>query len=1455
MPKGRLDVGLPTRKGPARLIAERLSYDFARRSVAAQGVSLYAPNGERIARAASIQLKAPDSHSATYRIRAAGIEALLERQADGRWKHFDLLPEPQEKRAETPLELTIESAKIGLLDRTASQPQVIQVTARNLRVDGSGSRWLANGQAKIAGYGSVEGLVRISPEVGVGFNVAATGLEASGLLKAVQGNLETRKVAALKSYAAESAIVSGSFRGHVSPRGALAFEAEGRADATGLNLKGSRVARISFVGSANESSLSGAVQGEVSGGQAALGVKLSWADGFQAAGTFSVQAGGTGRIPRWASAYLPKELKVGRSQFNGWFRLDKTGRVTVDGTLRANEAQWDGERLAGATASLHVDPELVLISDLNGKWMGGQLEGNIGVLLRRSEIRGAFKASRVNLGLGAKRIGGPNLNGWANLTAMLTGRFGRPVVDIRSQATASVSVYGSPQVFLGNIEFAGRYSAGKLTIQRFVAAGRNGVFVAKGLIDVGTSQMNLHLDGNGVKLAEFSPDLSGTGLFRIDVTGTPNRPTAKGRAEVVGAEIMGYGIPFAAGTVRWDANGVLVRELMAVKGATTARGYLSWNSHDRQLDGELAISDVILSDWLGDGASGSLTVPRAIVRGTLDNPFVSARGEGANIVMSGVRVDRASFDIQALRNMVFVREMTLATGEGQTKASGYLELTGASGVLSGEAKHLPLGRLLPGGGDALSIEGFLDGSFITKLNGSFLHTLTSSGFVRDVSVNGALLGSGEWKAQRLGGLWTASLTVGQIDRFIEVSLPYFSENDLTLRGTMTAYNLDAATVVQALKRYLPRDAQLTQRLDTLQGDVGLSAEVAIDQGNLSVSIDNASVERLALDKQELGTLSLRASRSGSRWDIRDLTWRMADQRASVTGIIDEKGDLALDGELFNLRGRVLRVLFPDMPNLRGSIDLFSFSASGPTRHPTIQASLQASNVGLADDSVKPEDRVTTDVNIGSLLVQDGSIKAEGWLFYKGIRGEIRADLPLRYPFEIPEGQPIHGSLTLATNQLEAFTQYVPAISSKTTGQITGGLTLSGSIDKPVLYGDINLDAPIVALEGVDTFFKNVKTELRLRDNTASVDAVAEADRGGSVEFSSTLKKFDWTSLVDSPTRFLSAPIEGFINIKDAKIHHNANKYGAISLVADGKLRISGSMRSPLLQSDRIALKELNGTAPSEFSQQADTARPEIDPRFDVRFDVLSGAKAKAANAEVYIYGNGNLSGSLYRPLLTANFALSKGSLKLPNARIQLREGGSMRFAYRVDQEGLGQARLDVDLQGSTNVAALRFGDTVERYAIDLQMRGDILEAGQLQITAQSNPPDLSRERILDILGQGEFFQGLAQGNQSAIASFALPTFLDPVTSQIAKNFGLEYLMVEYDLQKRTTLTAARTLGNGFTLMGRRQVSPAAFGQELFEVKLSYRLPFNIAALRSFTLSLGSDQDNPWKFSVEYGKRF
>jgi hypothetical protein len=189
--------------------------------------------------------------------------------------------------------------------------------------------------------------------------------------------------------------------------------------------------------------------------------------------------------------------------------------------------------------------------------------------------------------------------------------------------------------------------------------------------------------------------------------------------------------------------------------------------------------------------------------------------------------------------------------------------------------------------------------------------------------------------------------------------------------------------------------------------------------------------------------------------------------------------------------------------------------------------------------------------------------------------------------------------------------------------------------------------------------------------------------------------------------------------------------------------------------------------------------------------------------------------------------------------------------------------VEVDLIGRTQVTAQSFTGIVERYDITLTIRGDLLSENGLQLRAQSDPPDLSSDRILAILGQGDVFANRTGENfradrqlQSALLGLALPYFAGSLTEQFASRLGLDYLNVEYNQFDQFSLTAAITLGRDLVISGRRQISSPLPGERLkYDLRLSYRPPFRSRALRRFTFSLGTDQDRPWKVSVEYGIKF
>jgi hypothetical protein len=240
-----------------------------------------------------------------------------------------------------------------------------------------------------------------------------------------------------------------------------------------------------------------------------------------------------------------------------------------------------------------------------------------------------------------------------------------------------------------------------------------------------------------------------------------------------------------------------------------------------------------------------------------------------------------------------------------------------------------------------------------------------------------------------------------------------------------------------------------------------------------------------------------------------------------------------------------------------------------------------------------------------------------------------------------------------------------------------------------------------------------------------------------------------------------------------------------------------------------------------------------------------------------------LTGNLASPNLVSNLEVARGNVRLPNARITIEPGGTLVVTYRAGTGGTTVSRVEVDLVGRTQITAQSFTGIVERYDVTLTIRGDLLAENGLQLTAQSDPNDLSSDKILAILGQGEVFANRPGENfradrqlQSALLGLALPYFAGSVTEQLASKLGLDYLNIEYNSFDQFSVTGAISLGRDFVLSGRRQISSPLPGEKLkYDVRLSYRPPFRSKALRRFTFSVGTDQDRPWKVSVEYGIRF
>ncbi len=288
------------------------------------------------------------------------------------------------------------------------------------------------------------------------------------------------------------------------------------------------------------------------------------------------------------------------------------------------------------------------------------------------------------------------------------------------------------------------------------------------------------------------------------------------------------------------------------------------------------------------------------------------------------------------------------------------------------------------------------------------------------------------------------------------------------------------------------------------------------------------------------------------------------------------------------------------------------------------------------------------------------------------------------------------------------------------------------------------------------------------------------------------------------------------------------------------------------------------SVPSISSQPGTSSTPIVDPRFNIDVNLVKPGHITTSLAAIDLSGHGHIGGSLSEPDASATLAVVKGDLRLPGGQVHLEPGGTVRPTYQADASGTPVAHVMVDLLGTGHVTAVRNGDLAERYDIHLDVMGDLLLPDQVVFSATSDPPDLTQDQILALLGRTDLLTALGSGGsysqgersfQTAAFGYAIPSLLDPLTAKLAADLGLDYISVEYNALDQTSLLAAKTLGHGFSIQARRQISEATFGFPLsYDYRLVYQLPLGSRLVRRFSLFFGRDELTEWKLGFQYGQR-
>lgn len=1477
-PAGPIDeFELATPGGKVFVHLDSYSIDLQNNRGLFRGLIVHGPDRAILASAGELIVDPliPVGDGSAAKVHVRNVFARVVLDSTGQPAALKLLPESDDEPSTSAFAVQVENARVEFVGTGTKTPWRAVAQIGTLTANGADGRWIASADTHWGTEGDVF-VVASADDRGLSLKGTFDQWQAAPFLAYYAQTDAGRDLTGLDKLRAASMTATGPVHASLPQEGPFALWANLEVSGRNVRYEEMHADALEADGVATHRGFEGVLVANEGPNKVTFEGAALWEADFEAAGKLAVSTPSPRRLPLWIARSIPPDLDFQDGTFDGWLRW-KDDQPHVQGRVTAKHALWGAEALTEPTLDIDADTKVLSARVRSGRYLGAPVTGALRADLSGGGLVGSLNVRDLDVAQVAAKGSQTGWHGSMSGTALVSGTLKSPEFDMRVKGSVSYDGPDGRGLALGALSASGLWKEGVFELRQGSLVGPLGAASAEGSWTQATGAVSGEIFGSGWALDALSSNVQGTGAFSGTLAGTLDDPRIAGRAEVYGLVAAGQTVPLIVAELTADRKQVVATRLEAAKGSARSSGSVGMRFEDGALFGEIRGSGFQVAEWFGNEVGGAVDLDRLAVSGTLDKPLMEAALSSKSLVAYGVRIDSADIRITANRDAAQLERIELVTGGGTVSASGTFDFIKTEGYVRGDADSLPLSRLLATHFDAVDVDGGIGGTFEAHVTPDGLANLAAQGSLAGVVVNGVPFGGGSWTMNSELGVWTGDAMLGQLERFVEIPRFHFSQPDRTLFAEVGAYQMAIDDLVDVVRRYVPSlSASLAERLDTVDGN--LDAHI-VAQGPLNdpvLDIDVLQADSLVLGGRSLGRVDAAAIRSEGTWNLHRFDWTGGPGTLAVTGTIAPGGTLDVDGELSNFDLSLLTLIEPSLGPVKGQIERFSFLGSGLTDSPEFAATLKG-YVGEAGEGPDAS-RSLLDVNLDSISLGGGLLDAGGKLTYAGVRADLAARLPFSFQGGLPRDKPFEVALSLPRRDM------TPAEMSELMGSldtdaskiaVEGGLKVAGTLDSYRVTGSAKVSAPQVALQGGQTSLEGLEASAQLTDRTLALDVRANSSAGGGVvakvgtvgtDVQKRLTDFA-AKYGDDPkgalAELLGTPLAGSVDIDQLRVRHDAGPNGSADVMAQGKIAVTGTVQAPNLKGD-IEVTRANLVLPSEPVETVASGPPVVNPQFDLHVVLLEPASMRASTSTIEMLGDGQLVGTLSAPDLTAMLNVVRGAVKLPNARVALEPGGTMRLRYQGFEDQLAVARLDVDLEGRTNVTALRFGDQVERYAVTVYIRGDLLEDGGIRMTASSEPADLDSDRILRLLGQAELLEGLAsvlkpgeKGQfQSALTSLAVPALFDPITERVALSLGLDYLSIEFNALDQTTIGAAKSLGKGLILSGRRQISDPDPGfPQRFDFRLSYRLPVRNRVLGRTTVVVGVDQDRPWKIALEYGIRF
>ena len=1450
-----------TEKGKVNVSTESYSFDPGTKTLRAKGVRVIGPDGRPALAAKELKVVWDERSNMTLTAREA--DAFVDRLPNGDMSFFALMPKPSESQGpEQPLDIFVESSRMIYRDLTGASQLKLNASTNSFRITGAGTSWLVNGTLNVADVGSIPIQLVSGAE-----NATQTTLTLrdTKLIPIINHLVRWVPDASELPIRAKSLVGSGVLVIDASPKQALKIHGSLKGAAKSLAMTGLRdtdaLYDLRFSGERGD----GKIVAKAPGISADAKIAMSWPEEFRLIAGVTANVPSAKALPREWVKDIPKDLDLRQAVWTGLVGF--SGNTwAAEGKIKAN-LSWAKERFGMTEATFIADDRQLVLQPDRLTWNGTRLLGAAKIDLKSNSITAFVQSPTGNLTPLLRKFGvAATANG--RFVAQITGKTSQPKVLLGAEGTGIYRLE-SGKNFAGKFEFVGSGDTRSLKIGRALIKGKDGTLVASGDVAFAKSTLNLEVVGAGLSPQLFAEDLTGRAYLKGTLKGTASNPVFDSAVDLYGTQVGEAIIPLVTLEAKGNLAKVELKDIAGNTGFSQLAGNVSLNLKNRTLSGTFNAPQIQLADFADTGAAGRLKVENGLISGTFDQPVVSASFTGGPLAVQGLTLDEVSGKFRSKGDLVALdagRALVKHAGEsGQVNLNGSFALSSGSGNLFADWTNLPISPVSQFDARyALAGQG-TGTAKLTFSNRKLLDGAIESSF-NNLVLNSQSIGTGALSFTGKNGNWKGSGGIGTIDNYVSIEQLNVGK-DGSADGVISALNLRSETLERIATPLLKdNDPEMLNSLRKLSASLSTNLAFNYDGKELNFSRFDTEFDEIRYSGREAGKIVTKLTKNQGTWNVSDLRWELDSQSLVGKGIYKDSGDINASFALNKFDLTLLNVFDSKLPLLPGSLDA-NIELGNTLDNPALDGSARI----VADGT--DADRPTLD--IFQMSLRDKQISAFGQFRASGFTGTTTLTGPssalMAAKGERPATDRLTLNATLSPRNIREFSDLIENVDlDRSFGTIGGSLVATGNIDLYTFGGEIRLMPELtkpdqIVFKNTNTYLKSPRLGVRFEGEDIVVEGSADSSEGGSAAFFARTP-FRIPERNELKTTLKSFPLTGQFALGNFRVAEGDLKKGNR---IEGALRtLSGNNLPYLAIGGTLYEPEIVGTIYSQglnfdlptFGPTVAGAEPPINPKFNIQAYSTDAVTVRTTNANLVANATGSLNGSLLRPEVSGALIIKDGFLRLPNARINLEEGGTVNLTYKGRGELDAILEAPVNLIGRTSLSAKRGVSSYERYDITMFVRGDMIKEGGLIIDAQSDPPDLTSNEIMAIIGQRDLIESFAgygtTGNnqqlRNAVLGLVVPSFSDWLTNPLAQTFSLDYLALDYNGIEGTTIFGAKSLNRYLTLQGRRGIGPTTpFSKSIFELKLIYRIPSRNINLSRARFSLGTDQDRPWRITVEY----